>query len=299
MRIATAFAATQPQPLTPDVVSRHRFDWASRVDINELERVVSLYPGQSFWVPEADELLVIAPWRNRDEIVAVSEVSAIRRLDDLIEAARFSCFQQGSQAFVMPEWNDTRSPRFYERNQLELLEDVISFEVGTNVARPDDLRNGTPVRIETIEAPLLELVLAIDHGAFPWLWRNSWLEFQHYLLTPSVELWAVRDRAGEPVGYVGITSYAGWGHLDRVAVAPQRQGEGHGEVAVRFALARLRHLGAKRVGLSTQRSNLRSQRLYQRIGFQQTRQNDYRIYGTLAADAPAEARAAMNGINRR
>jgi len=299
MRIGTAYTATQPQPLTTDLVARHRFDWASRVDINELERIVSRHPGQSFWVPSADELLVVGPWRNRSETVAVAEVSAIRRLDDLIDAARESCFRQGIQAFVMPEWNDTRSPQFYARNRLDLLEDVISFEAGTGATRPDDLRNGAAARIETIDSPLLDRILEIDHAAFPWLWRNSRLEFEHYLLTPGVEIWGVNDRVGELVGYVGITSYAGWGHLDRVAVAPSRQGEGHGAIAVRFAIARLRQLGAKRVGLSTQRSNVRSQRLYLRIGFQQTRQNDYRIYGTLAADAPAEARAAMNGIDRR
>jgi hypothetical protein len=39
--------------------------------------------------------------------------------------------------------------------------------------------------------------------------------------------------------------------------------------------------------------------LYSRIGFQQTRQNDYRIYGTLAPDAPLEARMNANGTDYR
>jgi ribosomal-protein-alanine N-acetyltransferase len=299
MKIATAYTATQPQPITLEVAARHRFDWASRVDINDLDRIITAFPGRSLWVPDADELLVVSPWRNRDDIAAVAQISAIRRLEDLIQAARTAAFRHGSDAFIMPEWNETRSPKFFERNRLDLFEEVVSFEIGANASRPDDLRNGNPVRLISIDAPLLDRILAIDQAAFPWLWRNSRLEFEHYLLTPGVEIWAVCDTASEPIGYVGITSYAGWGHLDRIAISPDRQGEGHGQTAVRFAIDRLRQLGARRVGLSTQRSNVRSQRLYVHIGFQQTRQNDYRIYGTLAPDAPLEARMSVNGIESR
>lgn len=284
-RIAQAYPTSQPQPLTPEIAARHRFDWASRMDINEVSRILSIFPGRSSWIPDVDEVLVVAPWRNRDDIATVAQISAIRRLDDLIDASRQASFRLGADAFVMPEWNETRNSRFYERNGLELLEDVISFEVDARVARPDDLQLGAPLRLVTVDSPLLDRILEIDHAAFPWLWRNSRLEFEHYLFTPGVEIWALRDQVGEPIGYVGITGYAGWGHLDRIAVDPAVQGRGYGERAVRFALARLHRLGARRIGLSTQRSNLRSQRLYARIGFQQTRQNDYRIYGTLAPGA--------------
>jgi len=288
MRVLQAFATSQPQPLTPEIAARHRFDWSSRVDINDLDRTLAVFPGRSSWIPEADEFLVVAPWRNRMEIASVTQISAVRRLDQLIGASRDASFRLGASAFVMPEWNETRNPRFYERNGLDSFEDVISFEVDTRVSRPGDLNQERPVQLKSVESPLLDRIIAIDHAAFPWLWRNSRLEFEHYLLTPGVEVWALHDNRGEPISYVGITSYSGWGHLDRVAVDPARQGAGHGERAVRFAVARLQRLGARRVGLSTQRSNLRSQRLYSRIGFQQTWQNDYRIYGTLAPGAPLE-----------
>ncbi len=288
MKVLQAFTASQPQPLTAEIALRHRFDWSSRVDINELQRTLSVFPGRSSWIPEGDELLVIAPWRNRMEIASVAQISAVRRLDQLLDGSREASFRLGASAFVMPEWNETRNPRFYERNGFVLFEDVISFEVDSRIARPGDLHQGKPVQLTSVDSPLLDRIIAIDHAAFPWLWRNSRLEFEHYLLTPGVEVWALQDGSGEPVSYVGITSYSGWGHLDRVAVDPTHQGTGHGERAVRFAVARLQRLGARRVGLSTQQSNLRSQRLYRRIGFQQTWQNDYRIYGTLAPGAPLE-----------
>lgn len=288
MKIAQAYPTSQPQPLTPEAAARHRFDWASRLDINDLNRTLSVFPGRSSWIPDVDEILVIAPWRNRDDIATVAQISAVRRLDDLIDTSRDASFRLGAAAFVMPEWNETRNVLFYERNGLDLFEEVISFEVDARVSQPGDMQLDAPLRLIHADSPLLDRILEIDHAAFSWLWRNSRLEFQHYLLTPGVEIWALRDRSGKPVSYVGITSYAGWGHLDRIAVDPAFQGSGYGDRAVRFAIARLRQLGARRIGLSTQRSNLRSQRLYARIGFQLTRQNDYRIYGTLAPGAPVE-----------
>lgn len=288
IKIAQAYPTTQPQPLSAEAAARHRFDWAGRLDINELNRTLSIFPGRSSWIPEVDEVLVVGPWRNRDDIATVAQISAVRRLDELIAASREASFRLGADGFVMPEWNETRNPRFYERNGLDQLEDVISFEVDAGVSQPGDLKVNDPVRLVTADSPLLDRIMEIDHHAFPWLWRNSRLEFEHYLFTPGVEMWALRDDDGEPVSYAGITSYAGWGHLDRIAVDPEHQGQGMGDRTVRFAIARLRQLGARRVGLSTQRSNLRSQRLYTRIGFQQTWQNDYRIYGTLAPGAPTE-----------
>ncbi|HET9659598.1 MAG TPA: GNAT family N-acetyltransferase [Thermomicrobiales bacterium] len=299
IKIAQAFPTSQPQPLTPEAAARHRFDWAGRLDINDLNRTLSSFPGRSSWIPELDEVLIVGPWRNRDDIAAVAQISAVRRLDDLIATSREASFQLGAQAFVMPEWNETRNRHFYERNGLDLLEDVISYEVDAGISRSDELRIDSPLRLIAADSPLFGQIVAIDHAAFPWLWRNSHLEFEHYLFTPGVEIWALRNQSGATVSYAGITSYAGWGHLDRVAVDPAWQGRGYGERTVRFAIARLRQLGARRVGLSTQRSNVRSQRLYARIGFQQTWQNDYRIYGTLAPGAPTDEPLDSDGFDRR
>jgi RimJ/RimL family protein N-acetyltransferase len=37
--------------------------------------------------------------------------------------------------------------------------------------------------------------------------------------------------------------------------------------------------GARRIGLSTQGDNARSQRMYEHVGFKRSRSNDYRLYG--------------------
>ena len=78
---------------------------------------------------------------------------------------------------------------------------------------------------------------------------------------------------------VGFTTYAGWGHLDRIAVDPVCQGQGFGRQALQFVTSALVARGARSVALSTQLENVRSQRLYERFGFRRSRVNDYRLYG--------------------
>jgi ribosomal protein S18 acetylase RimI-like enzyme len=46
-----------------------------------------------------------------------------------------------------------------------------------------------------------------------------------------------------------------------------------------FAIESLRRQGARRIGLSTQGTNRRSQRLYQRFGFIRTPDLDYQLFG--------------------
>jgi len=124
--------------------------------------------------------------------------------------------------------------------------------------------------------------LKIDHAAFPWVWWNEPPEFLEYSEAPGVEMFIGR-LDGRPVACLGITAYLGWGHIDRVAVLPELQGRGLGTDAVRFALRRLAASGAKRVGLSTQKGNIASQRVYERLGFRRAVTNDYRLYGKVLA----------------
>jgi ribosomal protein S18 acetylase RimI-like enzyme len=131
-------------------------------------------------------------------------------------------------------------------------------------------------------------LLRLDHAAFPWLWWNSAAEFAAYAETTGVRLFLGRER-GRPIAYVGVTSFPGWGHLDRIAVDPTAQERGLGREALAFAVGALAQAGAGRVALSTQETNVRSQRLYERFGFRRTPDHDYRLYGaTLGAPGDEE-----------
>jgi len=98
---------------------------------------------------------------------------------------------------------------------------------------------------------------------------------------------------GEAVAYFGVTLFPDWGHLDRVAVVPEHQGRGLGLETLGLAVDTMRRRGARRVGLSTQRTNVRSQRLYERFGFQRTPDHDYRLFG---AWCRPERRASLQTI---
>ena len=91
---------------------------------------------------------------------------------------------------------------------------------------------------------------------------------------------------GKIMAYIGFTAFLGWGHIDRVAVAPEFQGQGLGLRLTRFATDRLVRVGARRIGLSTQITNVPARRMYEKLGFVRQLATDYRLYGRWIADPP-------------
>ena len=96
--------------------------------------------------------------------------------------------------------------------------------------------------------------------------RPSWRTTRD---APETELWVLEvDRA--LVGYVGLTIRGDHGHLDRLAVDPDRRRGGLGSALVAHALDRFAAHGVRRVTLTTQHDNLRAQPIYRRFGFRPT-----------------------------
>jgi ribosomal protein S18 acetylase RimI-like enzyme len=67
------------------------------------------------------------------------------------------------------------------------------------------------------------------------------------------------------------------GHLARLAVEPQQQGQGIGQALLQDLLAQFVRRGARAVTVNTQKNNQASLTLYQRMGFMATRE-EYPIY---------------------
>jgi len=254
-----------------------------------MRRLLEIHPGRSVWVPATLEYALIGPWRNRPEIGSIEELVAVRHMEELLRAAVERCAEHGDELVLTVELDTRRSPARYERAGLAMLEEVITYQRGI-VREPwscsDRLRL---FRVDAIDEAEIDLVTSIDQASFPWLWRNSRAEFDVYLQTPGVEVWLV-EADGEPLAYFGVTLFPDWGHLDRVAVLPEQQGRGLGLETLGLAIDTMRQRGARRVGLSTQRTNGRSQRLYERFGFQRTPEHDYRLFG---AWCRAERRAGL------
>lgn len=269
--------------LTADDVPRLRLGWRNRHDVPEILRVLSSYPGRSVWAPLSGEFALVGPWRHRAEVAVVQELAAVREVPALIEGVAERGADGGAALVLMVELDERRRSSFYDRIGFDALDEVVAYELERP---PVSAVAWSPLRFVPLSASdgdgIAEAV-RIDHAAFAWLWWNSEREFGEYAAMAGVEVFlGLRD--GVPVSYVGVTTYPGWGHLDRMAVHPVAQGSGIGRRSLAFAVEHLARRGARRVALSTQQANRRSQRLYERFGFRRTGGNDYRLYGRWLVD---------------
>jgi ribosomal protein S18 acetylase RimI-like enzyme len=106
---------------------------------------------------------------------------------------------------------------------------------------------------------------------------------------PFVEVWVGRLQ-GRVTSYLGMTHFRRWSHLDRIAIMPDVQGSGLGRETLRFGVSRMMQMGVDRIGLSTQRNNLRSRQMYENSGFVETPELNYDVFGVLFG----EGRRHMN-----
>jgi ribosomal protein S18 acetylase RimI-like enzyme len=267
------------EPLTAADVGRLELGWQSLFTPEELRQHLLRYPGRSFWTPATREYVIGGHWRHRRQIGSLIElgVRGERRLP-LVEALLSACAADGCPLAIFNDTSELRQHRWYAELGFELIQEIMVYELhGLPAVRP---ARPLRLRFERITSPTAPPeLLEVDHRAFPYLWWNSEEEFENYLEQPHVRVYLGRDAAGEAVAYAGITLYQGWGHLDRLAVLPDRQGQGYGLETLAFAAEQVYATGARRLGLSTQADNERSQRLYERFGFRRTYRTDYKIYG--------------------
>lgn len=244
----------------------------------EIRESLEWRPNRSVWIPDTLEYAIIGRWRNRDEVSSIDDVVAVRGFEVLMHAAAEQCAIQGDRLLLAIELEGSSQRSRYERAGMEMLEEVITYEIGVDKVPRMPQRRLRLDRVMLGDARSLEIVSAIDAEAFPWLWRNSYDEFIEYLNTPDVSLSLLRFD-GAPVAYIGTTLFTNWGHIDRIAVKPELQGNGFARAALILETSNMRQQGARRIGLSTQKTNARSQRLYEQFGFRRTVDLDYRLFG--------------------
>lgn len=266
------------QPLMPDDVRHLRLPWSSPFDRPSLVEHLHANPRRSFWVPQTGEYVIGEPWRHREIVTAVVDIVAREQGRALIGMLRDPAQSVPHDLLVVTDFANARRPAFYRDLDLTLLQEVICYELRSIPPEPTVGRLRF-ARLDLDDDAAMDTLLRVDHASFPWLWWNTAAEFINYGRVPGVGIYVGRNGAGRPVAYFGITRYQGWGHLDRIGVVPEVQGEGYGLESLRVAVQMLARSGAHRIGLSTQATNLRSQQLYHRFGFVRTYQNDYHIYG--------------------
>ncbi len=266
--------------MTVEAARRIRLPWGSAVSREDLVRQVERDPTMAWHVPGTNDHLIAYPWRRRSDIAEVVETRGESRRPLLWEA--FLGARSGGKVAVLIEPAEYhRAYGFYRSAGVTLLEEVIVLRSRSLPGPP------VPITLDVRRATVSDVddLLTVDHAAFPWLWRNSREEFEEYVSSPDVRVW-LGCEGPVPVAYAGATDMGGWGHVDRLAVRAGWQGRGYGAQLLACAMRWLGERGIRHAQLSTQRDNARSQGLYRRFGFEQTR-GTMRLHGLVLRGAEA------------
>lgn len=260
-------------PLLAENIERLKLGWSSYFRQRTLEQHLRDQPNLSFQVKGTREYIIGDCWRHRSEIGYIVEVSGRRHRDQLV-CTLLDTFQSlGCQLVIVSQQEQVDNLKFYRELGFKPIERVIFYEL----RRLDHHYDVRPVDIVPYRHDKFDELLALDNQAFPWLWWNSPEEFESYLALPNVQLYLAQD-AEKLVGYFSCSLYHGWGHLDRLAVAPDVQGKGFGAAQLAAAVYLLRRHDMRRMTLTTQEDNKRSRRLYESFGFEHPG-GDYWING--------------------
>ncbi len=111
-------------------------------------------------------------------------------------------------------------------------------------------------------------IALLDVAAFGPLWRYGTDTLGSAFRQAELATVAMRD--GKMAGYQLSSQYEGGGHVARLAVWPEFQGQGIGRLLVVHALHHFRHKGIRAITVNTQANNIRSRRLYTSLGFRPT-----------------------------
>lgn len=219
------------------------------------------------------QYVVAGPWRRRSDIVELIEISPGKRRAELLEAVTGALIARGTRLLILDVGPYSVDRGLVRAADLVSVERIVEYERADCRVAP----RASTLEIRPYVPSDRDAVLALERRSFPWLWWNSQDEWDAYVATPEVDVIVGFER-GRMVGYAGTTCYRREGHLDRLAVQEADQGKGFGAALLVEALARLDRAGARRVRLTTQEDNVRSQALYERYGFRRGRWV-YEIFG--------------------
>ena len=273
-------------PLTFGDVAGLPISWRSKLDQAEIRQALQRAPGASVWNPDTLEYAIATPWRNRPDVIQVADLAAVRDPEEMVRGLAAAAAVRGALQTVIVEIDEKRPESFYVRSGFEHIEQVVTFRMDARYGvRPSVRPEMRFVSVHPFDEQTLSTLVRLDHAAFPWIWWNSEAEFLTYAVLPGVAL-SIGYDGDTPVSYIGVTMSDDWGHIDRIAVDPARQGNGYGLQTLAATIEAMARRGVRSVGLSTQSTNERSQRLYLKFGFERSRDTDYDLWGDILHRAP-------------
>ncbi len=126
-----------------------------------------------------------------------------------------------------------------------------------------------PLRIRKVATGSdLDEVARLDSLAFEPLWQYSRETLA--IAQQQAATFTVLEEGADLLGYQLSTQHVGSGHLARLAIRPDVQGRGLAALLVGDMLRFMHDRNIRTVTVNTQEDNIRSQRLYVRLGFEFT-----------------------------
>jgi ribosomal protein S18 acetylase RimI-like enzyme len=178
-----------------------------------------------------------------------------------------------SQVCVTALPMDTWFQELLESSQFEHFNNVVVLTWEWKSSHTMDPPAGFQIR--EMEPDDLQSVQKVDAEAFNPIWQmpGEILKeaFNHAAIASVAEI------GDEIIGYQISTASSQSGHLARLAVNPEMQGQGVGIALVQDVLAQFLQVGALKITVNTQTDNLASLALYKKAGFQRT-EDVYPVY---------------------
>jgi ribosomal-protein-alanine N-acetyltransferase len=172
--------------------------------------------------------------------------------------------QEGASALVQIGYAPWLTTALGERGFLS-RDWVVTYEW---YSQPVTVRGNRSVTIRSAHLRDLPTLLDLDRHIFGPIWHKPTSSFEEALARAFI--FSVAEQNGEIVGYQWCEAHDRHGHITRLAVRSDREGQGIGTRLLAETLAALLEAGMSWITLNTQESNLRSQMLYERHGFRRT-----------------------------
>jgi ribosomal-protein-alanine N-acetyltransferase len=159
------------------------------------------------------------------------------------------------------------------RSSFEYTHSITMLSWDNQLLDKPPIQPGINIRPMTLDD--LEAVQRVDEASFSPIWQNSlpYLE----LAFRQAAIASVAEMDGQLVGYQISTATPVGGHLARLAVDPQLQGQGIGHQLLYDLLIQFVRRGASCVTVNTQKDNAASLALYKRMSFQLSGE-EYPVY---------------------
>lgn len=124
----------------------------------------------------------------------------------------------------------------------------------------------TEIELRFMNVMDIPQVLEVEHAAFTVPWTET--AFRNELLNNHFAKYVVAQNGDRIIGYSGVWIILDEAHITNVAVHPEYQGQRVGLQLMQSLIYLSKQAGAIRMTLEVRVSNLRAQKLYQKLGFE-------------------------------